>query len=86
MSLCCPLHCIVIYNMFTFYGNAYRALSNMVKITAEKRMKKLNLGSNLIINYNYFQVLHCIAYACVFLCRFLSITLLLPIFLKRSIA
>ena len=32
----------------------------MVKITAVKHVKKLNLGSNLISNQIYFQVLHCI--------------------------
>jgi len=32
----------------------------MVKITAEKRVKKLNLGSNFTSNKSYFQVLHCI--------------------------
>ena len=32
----------------------------MVKITAVKRVKKLNLGSNLTSNEIYFQVLHCI--------------------------
>ena len=35
-------------------------LPNMVKITIEKRVKKLNLGSKLTSNWIYFQVLHCI--------------------------
>ena len=42
-------------------------LSNMVKITAEKHVKKLNLGSNLTSNSIYFLVLHCI-----FMCVALS--------------
>ena len=46
---------IVTYNMLNFLMHI--GLSNMVKITTEKRVKKLNLGSNLTSNYSYLQVL-----------------------------
>ena len=54
----------------------------MVKITAEKRVKKHNLGSNFTSNKNYFQVLHCICMIVV--CRFSSIALLFAYFLKKN--
>jgi len=40
---------IVIYNMLNLW-QCIKGLSNMVKITAQKRVKKLNLGSNLTSN------------------------------------
>ena len=48
----------------------------MVKITAEKSVKKLNLGSNLTSNYTYSQVLHgmCMCVALLFLFYYLLST------------
>ena len=48
----------------------------MVKITAEKSVKKLNLGSNLTSNYTYSQVLHgmCMCVALSFLFGYLLST------------
>ena len=48
----------------------------MVKITAEKRVKKLNLDKQL-------DLLTSIAYAWMLFCRFVPFALLLPIFLKN---
>ena len=49
IELVLSLAFIVIYNMFNFW-QCIQGLSNMVKITAEKHVKKLNLGSNLTSN------------------------------------
>lgn len=49
IELVSSLAFIVIYNMFNFW-QCVQGLSNMVKITTEKRVKKLNLGSNLTSN------------------------------------
>ena len=49
IELVLSLAFIVIYNMLNLW-QCIQGLSNMVKITAAKHVKKLNLGSNLTSN------------------------------------
>ena len=70
---------IVIYNMFNLWQCIY-GLSNMVKITAKKRVKKHNLGSNL--KATRFTYKYCICMNVVL--SFCSICPLVAYFLKKN--
>ena len=80
IKLVLSLAFIVIYNMFNLW-QCTQGLSNMVKITAEKRVKKFNLGSNLTSNQIYIQVLR--MHECCFVV-YLNLPSCLPIFLKKN--